>query len=79
MSEIMVFRPLIKMGQYYNHVRREMRVTFGIIASCPSGGDFQVREAGVGGWKNNLIKVCMGGKYDSRFPGFRGIRKGDNI
>lgn len=52
MSEIMVFRPLIKMGQYYNHVRREMRVTFGIIASCPSGGDFQATVLGSRNWED---------------------------
>lgn len=50
MSEIMVFRPSIKKGQYCNHVRREVRVSFGVIASCPNGGDFQDTVLGGRNW-----------------------------
>jgi hypothetical protein len=45
-----------------------------VKAQCPSVGECQGREAGVGGWRNTLIEA--GGGEGT----FRGeTRKGDNI
>ena len=37
-------------------------------AGCPSVGEYQGWEVGVGGWGNTLIEA-KGGEWDREFPG----------